>query len=122
MNFVELRTSRFVSLVENAAWRLGYAACEDLGRRKGAFHPGDPIGNLLCESWLLDPHFASRAFVEYMGGLREAALNQGSRAPSVSEVLAGLPLAVNSARYPEVKKDHLIDHISTTIGDISPAL
>lgn len=122
MEAVKLRMDRYASLLENAAWRFGYASGEGLKRRTGAFHPGDPIGKLVCDAWDVDPHFAVRAFVEYMGGLREAALQQGVRPPSFSEVLAGLPLALNSARYPDLDMKQLIGYIASTAGDISSAL
>jgi hypothetical protein len=65
-------------------------------------HPGDPLGTILCEAWRVDPWRASTVMVAYMSGLHQECDRRGITPPPFARVLKGLPMALNTTRYPDV--------------------
>lgn len=66
-------------------------------------HPGDPIGTVLTEAWMIDDgSVAVLAMAAYMRELQSEARRRALRVPTFDQVMRTLPNAFNDMRYPQV--------------------
>ena len=81
-------------------------------------HPGDPLGTILCEAWRVEPWRASTVMVAYMSGLRKECDRRQVTPPTFARVLKGLPMALNTTRYPDVDTAALIRQLFNDVPDM----
>jgi hypothetical protein len=104
-NIINIRRDRYVILIQSTAQLYGAAAARAGLQDRSIPHPGDPLGNLLSDVWLVQDEpddLVPFVMVGYMAGLRREYEAAGATPPKLEEMLHGLPLAINETRYPGV--------------------
>nr|WP_176704853.1 hypothetical protein [Arthrobacter sp.] len=108
MTTATISLDHYLTLLEMSAESAGRTMAQQVVRTGRFIHPGDPMGSLLAHAWEVDrnlPVFGMKAFLRAL----RTSLDEGEvESPSVDEVLASLPLAINTARFNEVDVDVLI--------------
>lgn len=74
-----------LSALETAAEYEGVLTVRTLNQ--GYFHPGDPLGILICRAWQADQNWPSLLMVAYLKGLRTECERQEISAPTFETVL-----------------------------------
>jgi hypothetical protein len=113
---VTIPANHYTDLLLTAAELEGKLSAEELGA--GEFHPGSPLGVMLCEARRVDGTHPVRAMADYMNGLRSGCAKRGTPAPSLATVLDGLRRTIDSDRYPDVDVDELIDDLRAGVPEI----
>ena len=115
---VTLSAHRFLVLIESTAYHGAELAVSLGDTDRARFHPGDDVGDVLCDAELAGPHFADRAMTSFMEGLIDVCAQKHLQTPSLQAVLAGLPLAINNKKYPTVDVQAMVGRLAATVPAI----
>lgn len=115
MDTVTAPRSYYVTLAEVAAQHQGMLSGRRLSAGKSYDRPGDLLGTVLCETWLIDHSLVGLVGAAYVSALRSECEEHGVTPPAFDEVLRAIPFAVNEARYPSVDVDALMRVLAADI-------
>lgn len=107
-NDVTIPYTQYRSLVENTAEHHGEISGRSIDNAGDFFHPGDPLGQLLCDVWMVRPDSAGLTLAAYMAALDKECDRRGIERPGFEAVIDALPMAINTNRYPDVDVAKLI--------------
>lgn len=116
---VTISVHHFQVLTEMGAEYQGVETAREISR--GRFnHPGDPFGMVISLAWREDPWKASLVMVSYLRGLREECGRLEIEPPTLDEVLAALPLALNEGRFADVDPASLVRRLRHDVPKLDP--
>ncbi len=78
----------------------------------------DPFGTILCEAWKVDNLACDTIMAAFMSQMTSECERAQIQPPSLAEVLESLPLAINSAGYPDVDLDGMIRQMRRAVPDM----
>lgn len=120
MNSVSVSRSYYVAIAEAAAQHQGERSGRRIVRGSPFVAPGDFLGTILCETWLVDAELVGVMGAAYVAALWAYCEQHGVTPPSLDEVLATLPLLLVDARFPSVEIAELTQALQDQVPEMLP--
>lgn len=102
MEKVTLSRSFYITVAETAAQHEGMLSAREVAEGATFYQPGDPLGSVLCETWLIDEGLVSMIAAAYVSAFQSECEKQGVGAPALGVILGAIPRAIDEARSPAV--------------------
>ncbi|MFC5931534.1 hypothetical protein D6T64_04170 [Cryobacterium melibiosiphilum] len=115
MDTVTVPRSYYVTLAEVAAQHQGMLSGLRVTGGKSYDRPGDLLGTVLCETWLIDHSLVGLVGAAYVSALRAECAERSVAPPTLDETLKAIPFAMNEARYPSVDVEALMRVLAADI-------
>lgn len=115
MNTVTVPHSYYIFLADAAAQHEGMLSGRRVTGGELYDRPGDLLGTVLCETWLVDHSLVGLVGAAYVRALRAECTEHSVTPPTLDEVLNVIPFAIKNTQYPSVNVDALMRVLAADI-------